>query len=254
MDLIIFATGIVGFILAERSPRLRFQPLPIVRSLFASDLVYMLTGALLLSFLMRAQAAPWAGTLGGSGASFLRAAPFPLIVGAAVVVHDFGGYLAHRLLHRVDFLWEVHKVHHSSRSLDWLATFRAHILEHALRHLMSPVLLILLGFPLAAVGLASGVHVISSMLGHANLSVELRWMEPLFITPRLHRLHHVPATSLKNFASMFTIWDRLFSTLEANPAASLTPIGVPEEIETYPQGWWQQLRAPVAARIKVAPL
>lgn len=253
MDLVILGTAILAFVWAERRPRWRYEALPILRAFVASDLFYLLTGGLLLSFVMRAQATPWVGILGDGAAALLPGAPFPLVVGAAIVLHDFGGYVSHRMLHRFDSLWELHKVHHSSRSLDWLATFRAHILEHVLRNLLSPVLLILLGFPVAAVGLAGAVHAVSSMLGHANLRIRLCWLEPLLITPRLHRIHHVPASSETNFASMFTIWDRLFGTLETSPSAALAPIGVPDEIDTYPQGWWPQLREPFRRAAAGAP-
>src|SRR5262245_22059684 len=63
---------------------------------------------------------------------------------ALISIH-LGNYAAHCLLHRYDVLWEIHKIHHSSRLLDWLATFRSHILEQALRRLLAPLMLILVG-------------------------------------------------------------------------------------------------------------
>src|SRR5262249_25802167 len=160
-----------------RIPWLRFQPSPLVRPFFLSDLFYLATGGILLSFLMQAQAVPWAGIFGGSVQRELVDGPFALTVGVSLILHDLGGYGSHILLHRIDAFWELHKVHHSSRTLDWLATFRAHILEHALRHFLSPVLLILLGFPLAAVGIASAVLAIWAALVHADLGVSWRWLE-----------------------------------------------------------------------------
>ena len=171
-----------------------------------------------------------------------------LTVCLAIIVHDLGGYGSHILLHRSAALWELHKVHHSSRTLDWLATFRAHILEHALRHFLSPVLLILLGFPLSAVGIASVVLAVWAALVHANLGVSWRWLDLIFITPRLHRLHHVPATSTHNLGVFLSIWDRLRGTLETNPTAPLQPTGVPGAVETYPQTWPRQLLEPFRRR------
>ena len=162
----------------------------------------------------------------------------------AVVLYDFGGYASHRLLHRFEWAWRVHKVHHSSRSLDWLATFRAHVLEHTLRHLASPVVLILLGFPAFAVAIAGVVYASFAAAGHSNLRVDLSSLEPLFVTPRLHRLHHVPATSEKNFGTIFSLWDRLARTLVTSERGGLEPLGVAGEVETYPQTWWRQLVEP----------
>ncbi|MGH8612786.1 MAG: sterol desaturase family protein [Gammaproteobacteria bacterium] len=248
MDFLFFGVALGMLIIAERTPQLRFHPSPLFRSFFVSDLFYLATGGILLSFLMQAQAVPWAGIFDGSVQRALADAPFTLTVGVAIILHDLGGYTSHMMLHRFDALWELHKVHHSSHTLDWLATFRAHILEHALRHFLSPVLLILLGFPLAAVGIASVVLAIWAALVHANLGVSWRWLEPILITPRLHRLHHVPATSKRNLGVFFSVWDRLRGTLETNPTALLQPTGVPGAVDTYPQTWPRQLVEPFVQR------
>jgi sterol desaturase/sphingolipid hydroxylase (fatty acid hydroxylase superfamily) len=248
MDLLLLGIALVALITAERVPRLRFQSLPLLRPYFVSDLFYLATGGILLSLLMRDQALQWAGIFGASLQQTLVNAPFALTVGLAIVLHDLGGYGSHMLLHHVNALWELHKVHHSSRTLDWLATFRAHILEHALRHLLSPVFLILLGFPLTAVAIASVVLAIWAALVHANLDVSWRWLEPILITPRLHRLHHVPATSERNLGVFLSIWDRLRGTLETSLAAVLQPTGVSGAVDTYPQTWFRQLAEPFTQR------
>jgi len=80
-----------------------------------------------------------------------------------------GTTVAHWLLHRVDFLWELHKVHHSSPTLDWLATFRSHVIEQALRRLIAPVLLIVAGFSTDAVVLAGSLFYAWAAFNHANL-------------------------------------------------------------------------------------
>lgn len=138
MDILLFGVVLGMLIIAERIPRLRFQRSPLVHPFFVSDLFYLTTGAILLSFIMRAQAMPWAGMFGEGVQRTLADAPFTLTVSLAIILHDLGGYVSHILLHRIDALWELHKVHHSSRTLDWLATFRAHIFEHALRHFFLP--------------------------------------------------------------------------------------------------------------------
>lgn len=248
MDLLLFGVALGILIMAERVPRLRFQPSPLFRSFFVSDLFYLVTGGILLSLVMRAQALPWAGIFGEGIPRTLADAPFALTVGVALILYDLGAYILHTLLHRLDVLWGLHKVHHSSHTLDWLATFRAHILEHALRHLVSPVLLIVLGFPLTAVAMAGALYGTWAAFNHANVRVPLGFLEPLLITPRLHRLHHVPATSERNLGTIFSVWDRLLGRLEATPAAPLRPTGVPGAVDTYPQTWPRQLVEPFARR------
>jgi sterol desaturase/sphingolipid hydroxylase (fatty acid hydroxylase superfamily) len=92
---------------------------------------------------------------------------------------------------------------------------------------------------------ASAVNAAWAALGHSNLRIDLRFLEPVFITPRLHRLHHVPGTSQQNLGTIFSFWDRLRGTLANDEALPLAPIGVPGEIESYPQGWIRQLVEPL---------
>ena len=155
--------------------------------------------------------------------------------------------MAHWLLHRVDWLWEFHKVHHSSPTLDWLATFRSHLVEQAFRRLVAPLLLIVAGVPLDAVALAAALFLGWAILNHSNLRLPLRFLEPLLVTPRLHRLHHVPRTTERNLGTVLTLWDRLRGTLVVAEPAAEAVLGIPGETTTYPQGWARQLVEPVAA-------
>jgi sterol desaturase/sphingolipid hydroxylase (fatty acid hydroxylase superfamily) len=244
----VFLTCMLAAIaIAERSPALRFGRQPFLRRGFATDLFYLATGAVALGLGIRHAAARLAEASAGIGpASGALAAS--LVVVLAIVLYDLGAYLCHLLLHRFGALWRLHEVHHSSPTLDWLATFRAHVGEHALRHLASPALLLLTGFPPATVAFASAIYTAWAAFTHANIGLDLRFLEPLFITPRLHRLHHVPATSGGNLGTIFSLWDRLRATLVADPAAPLLPLGVPGREASYPQTWLAQLVEPFRAR------
>ena len=46
------------------------------------------------------------------------------------VVRDFVQWWTHRLLHRVPFLWEFHKVHHSVEQMGFAAHLRYHWMEN----------------------------------------------------------------------------------------------------------------------------
>jgi len=163
----------------------------------------------------------------------------------ALVAIDLGNYLAHFLLHRYGALWEFHKVHHSSRTLDWLAIFRSHIVEQALRRLIAPALLIIAGFPIKAVVLAGGLFTAWGMLNHSNLKLNLRFLETILITPRLHRLHHVPETEGCNLGTFFTFWDRMRGTFVQAELEETCTFGVAGEVDSYPQGWFPQFVEPV---------
>jgi lathosterol oxidase len=239
-----------GVILAslERLAGLRYRRAPLFRAFFASDAFYLLTGFVAGTSLATAYVASASAALGALGVPRLAALDPPLWVGAAVsvVALDLGNYLAHWLMHRYDALWEIHKVHHSSRTLDWLATFRSHLLEQALRRVLAPLGLIVVGVPIEAVIVGASVFNAWAMLIHSNLGVDLRALEPVLVTPRLHRVHHDPATTHRNFGTFLTLWDRLLrDRFVTRDVASGVTFGVPEEVETYPQGWWPQLREPL---------
>ncbi len=74
-------------------------------------------------------------------------------------------------------------------------------------------MLFVIGMPVTVVASSVAIAAIYGVSNHSNLGVNLQWLEPVLITPRLHRRHHIPATTQTNFGGIFTIWDRLFGTL-----------------------------------------
>ena len=74
--------------------------------------------------------------------------------------------------------------------------------------------LLLLGFPLGALGgaaiLAGGVGI----LVHWDVDVDLGPLRYVIATPRFHRWHHASAAEArgKNLAGIFPVWDLLFGT------------------------------------------
>src|SRR5262249_33697001 len=227
---------------------LRLRPSPLFRRYFASDTFYLLTGFVAGGSLVVAYVASGSQLVGDSwGIPRLASAnlPFWATTLLALVAVDLGDYLVHFLLHRYSALWEFHKVHHSSRALDWLATFRSHIVEQALRRSIAPALLIIAGFPIKAAVLAGGLFTAWGMLNHSNLKLNLQFLEPILITPRLHRLHHVPETENRNLGTLFTLWDRMRGTLVQADLKETCAFGVADEIDSYPQGWLPQFVEPM---------
>lgn len=245
MDVLVLAGALAALAVLERSSRLRRLPARFLRAHFAADLAFLATGAVGLALAVRIAASKLAAAL---GVTPLFAWPPLAAFAVTLVAFDFGGWLVHFVEHRFEPLWRVHKVHHASPRLDWLATFRMHPLEHLARHVASPGLLVLLGFPPAMVGLAALATAAWAALVHANLQLGSRLVEVLLITPRLHHLHHVPASSERNFGAFFSFWDRLAGSLSGEPAARDVALGVPGEEHNYPHGWWAQLREPFRAR------
>jgi len=150
----------------------------------------------------------------------------------------------HYGIHRSETLWTIHKVHHSSPHLDWAATTRTHVFEHLVRNLPAQAALVAVGVPIRIIAAAVAVYGTFAVVGHSNLRVPLRWAETVFITPRLHRVHHAPATTQRNFGTVFSWWDRLAGTLDTRDATVGETLGVPGELHTYPQRFVDALRQP----------
>jgi sterol desaturase/sphingolipid hydroxylase (fatty acid hydroxylase superfamily) len=229
----------------ERVPRLQYTPSRFRRPWFGTDVAWYLLAALtagLATFLLRPILTRLA-TPGISAVTSSMPAWAALIV--AVVIFDGVFFAIHVGLHRSELLWTVHKVHHSSRRLDFLATTRTHAFEQLVRNVPSQLVLFSLGFRPATI--ASSVLVLGGfgVLNHSNLRLPFGRLEWLLITPRLHRVHHVPATSGNNYATIFSVWDRAAGTLVRRDTPSDAVLGVPDEVQTFPQPFARAFREPL---------
>lgn len=83
------------------------------------------------------------------------------------VVKDFVQWWVHRLLHRVDFLWEFHKVHHSVEEMGFAAHLRYHWMENVVYSTLQYV-------PLALIGIGLNdffvINIFALIVGHHNHS------------------------------------------------------------------------------------
>ncbi len=144
-------------------------------------------------------------------------------------VEDFNRFFLHRCYHKIPFLWEFHKVHHSAEVLTPFTLYRSHPVEIIISR-MGSVLIIgfvtgifvylfpgqlsaleilgvdLLGFLFNALG---------ANLRHSHIPFSFGRLEHYFISPSMHQIHHSELKQHhdKNFGSCFSLWDRLFSSL-----------------------------------------
>jgi lathosterol oxidase len=235
LPVLVVATLFVSVAGLERIPALQFAPSRFLRQYLATDAAWYLaatTANVIAAFVLL----PRLSGLRVPGiADPVAGLAWPARFGIAIVVYDFVAFAVHVGLHRSEVLWSFHKVHHSSLQLDWLATTRAHMFENLVRQVAAQAPLFALGMPASTVALTLVVYAAFALYGHSNLRVGPRWLETVFVTPRLHRLHHMPATSQNNFATILTVWDRLFGRFVSRDATPLERVGVPGEINAYPQ-------------------
>ena len=164
-----------------------------------------------------------------------------------VVTLDFIQWCIHNSLHRVPWLWELHKVHHSIEQLDWIGNWRFHWIEGILYKSLLYVPMALLGADIGAMG---GYAVLSTFMGHfnhANLRVSIGPLRYLFNSPGMHVWHHTHPDSGpidRNFGIIFSVWDWLFGTAYM-PSRTPRRLGF-AGMERFPRALWRQLLVPLA--------
>ena len=139
-----------------------------------------------------------------------------------VVVADLGYYWAHRWSHAWPRLWRMHAIHHSPTELDWLAATRVHPLEIAYARGLSFVPVYALGLiDVRVAGQSTALMllvVFNTFWGffiHANVGLNLGWLERVLTTPRFHHWHHANDSVEvhdKNFAALLPCLDMMFGT------------------------------------------
>lgn len=177
-------------------------------------------------------------------AGWMAQKPLWVQIPAALLVADLVGYWQHRLFHGP--LWRFHAVHHSSRTLDWLASVRLHPVNDFVARFLQAIPILALGFdPAVLQGLVPFLGFYGLLL-HADVTWDFGPCGAVVASPVFHRWHHTSqAEGLdKNFAGLFTFYDRLFGTY-------YMPEGrVPERFgvlgDPVPDGLWAQLKYPFA--------
>ncbi|WP_296600240.1 sterol desaturase family protein [Phenylobacterium sp.] len=171
----------------------------------------------------------------------------PLALLLAVIVGDFTGYWRHRAQHS-RWLWPAHAVHHSDRHLHWLSLERMHPVDR-LGTAVDTIVLGALGFPAwALVGNALVRHYYGYAI-HADAPWTFGRASWVLNSPAMHRWHHArEITTGCNFATVFSVWDRMFGTYH-QPGPCDVPLGIDEEMGEGALGqyahpfkaWWAAL-------------
>lgn len=140
-----------------------------------------------------------------------------------VVLLDLVKYLQHLLMHRVGWLWRIHRAHHADPACDVSTSLRFHPFEALFAHALELATILALGIPPLAVALYRLVRMVVSTIVHANFALPAWFEQPLrrlVVTPDLHLIHHSALAHEQhcNLSGGLTLWDRLFGTYLAVPA------------------------------------
>ncbi|MGD9541489.1 sterol desaturase family protein [Methylocystis sp.] len=147
------------------------------------------------------------------------------------LAYEIGYWVDHYLKHRIPFLWELHKVHHTAEALTPVTNFRNHPIDN-----------IIFGYMLALfIGSASGALAWTfgrttesftvdgknilflfflwtiGHLQHSQFWIPFRgFFGHIVLSPAHHQIHHStdPKHFNRNFGSVLAVWDWMFGSLE----------------------------------------
>jgi sterol desaturase/sphingolipid hydroxylase (fatty acid hydroxylase superfamily) len=131
---------------------------------------------------------------------------------------DFFQWLTHIMMHRFDFLWKFHKVHHSVKEMGFAAHFHYHWMENILYKPLKVFAVMLIGgFEPEQAYLIHFLTITIGHLNHSNIKLSYGAFKYIFNNPIMHLHHHASSSSNNfktgvNFAISLSIWDYIFKT------------------------------------------
>ncbi len=131
------------------------------------------------------------------------------------IVLDFWAYALHRAYHEIPWMWRLHSVHHRDQFLDVSSAVRFHPGEVLVSTLLRAIPIMTLGLSAAHVATYEIILLLSALFHHSNIKLPValeRRLRVIIVTPSHHWVHHHANTrdTHSNYASFFTLWDRLF--------------------------------------------
>jgi sterol desaturase/sphingolipid hydroxylase (fatty acid hydroxylase superfamily) len=144
------------------------------------------------------------------------------------VAYELAFWVDHYLSHRVPFLWEFHKVHHTAEVLSPITNFRVHPVDSVVFFNILRIFLGTTGGVMTylqlgnafAVGGTNAILVafifLTVHLQHSHVWVATTgWLGRVILSPAHHQIHHSdnPIHFDKNFGATLSVWDWLFGTL-----------------------------------------
>lgn len=173
---------------------------------------------------------------------------------------DFMFWLEHFVDHNCRLFWAVHVTHHSSPEYNLSTGFRSSVFMPVYKYFYF-IPLVLLGFHPSDVIFMYSITQVYGILVHTQFIKKApAWVEYIFVTPGLHRVHHasnIPYLD-KNMGMVFIIWDRLFGTYspelpEEKPHYGITkPIDQPHHPIRIVTHEWEALAKDLSRPVSLA--
>jgi len=162
------------------------------------------------------------------------------------VVTDFIQWFTHVQLHKYEFLWRFHKVHHSVEEMGFAAHLRYHWMENIFYTPMKYIVVMLFfGFEPASAFIVYYLSIAIGHLNHANIKLTYGPLKYIFNNPVMHLWHHsynLPEDRRKgvNFGISLSVWDYIFGTSYVPEDSGTIKLGFPG-MEKFPKDFVHQI-------------
>lgn len=235
------------FVFIEKLFALR-RDQPVFRAEWQTDFHHFLVNHMVVGFVLLAtnllvhKLFGWAANDGVRG--WVQGLPFPIALFLIILVADLVQYWTHRAYHEVPLLWRLHAVHHSVKSMDWLAGSRQHIIELLITRTLVLAPIFVLGFSKEVIDTYIVIVGFQAVFNHANVSVRLGPLRYIIVTPNFHHWHHSQDDEAidKNYAAHFAFLDHIFGTAVQSDREWPAQYGVVGDY--VPNGFFKQLKFP----------
>ena len=162
------------------------------------------------------------------------------------LVLDFVQWFTHVLLHRFEWLWRFHKVHHSVKEMGFAAHLRYHWMENVLYKPLKVFAVMLLGgFEPEQAYIVHFIAILIGHLNHANIKLSYGPLKYVFNNPIMHLYHHAYTLPKErfygvNFGISLSIWDYIFKTNYIPEDSGTITLGYTDD-HKMPKGFFGQL-------------
>lgn len=165
-------------------------------------------------------------------------------------------------MHKIPFLWEFHKIHHSATELNPFTQYRIHPVELIINNargifVKGVITGIFMYMANGSISLYTfiGVNVFNFLflfwganLRHSHVRLKyFNFLEYILISPFQHQIHHSnkPEHYDRNLGSRFAFWDYLFGTLVRSENTGKIEFGLGEREDKDYQTFAQNLLNPL---------
>lgn len=158
---------------------------------------------------------------------FQNSFAYSIILICGILLQELIGYIRHRIIHTVEFFWDLHEFHHSATEMTIFSQFRIAPVESIFIDFLQIPFAVFFGLMISK-SLADGsstvliIYLVHSVIGsiytyYGHSSLKIVYPRPISFflqSPSCHWLHHSanPKHFNCNFGATYTLWDKLFGT------------------------------------------